>query len=384
MSKKFNVLCLIFLALTVLMAAFVIKQFIASNFIPQGNTQNGGEMHYPESDLFQVEAIVLARSVTFNNFTTEKNLLVRFISEKMSYKNLVTVNLADSSETSAPKQLPAGKDLLSESVGLMLLYYLETDQKDAFLAHYKQAKSVLQKENGLFVWCQKPTPSSKSNASVDDLRILKALLMAKDKWQDSYFLKEATTISNGLLKDCVKDQQLLSFDSPTAPYAELFYFDFKAMYLAQKLDSRWSAVLTNALNKTMGLINTNQPLWVKIDASKDAYPLTENLLIYLHLTEVGFSSPSIDRWLLDKLETAALYGAYNKSGAPITAVESPSIYGITASIAKNNDNPQLYQAACKKLKQMQQQEPSEFTGGFVDTANRKAYSFDQLWGLLGY
>ena len=319
-------------------------------------------------------------ATTYNKYPNEKLALNQFIANNFMESGLMRTNLHNTNQT----ELASGEDLLSESVGLLLLYYVDSDQEQAFRDQYALAKALLQKENGLFQWRTRIGQSPTVNASVDDLRIAKALLMGSQKWHQPDLKDEATAISTALLKYCIKDNTLLSYDTPNAPNAEAFYYDFKAMLLLSEIHPAWHTVLQENYYKTFGSRVPLQPFYSASGPNKDQYKMTENALIILHFVEVNQTNENDLRWLRFHLGRGPLYAIYNANGKPLSTVESPAIYGIVAQIGKMANDETLYQLATERLKNMQQSNPGPLYGGYLSPDGKEAYSFDHLMAILGY
>lgn len=105
---------------------------------------------------------------------------------------------------------PAGKDVLSESQGLLMQYALATDEKELFDRVYRFAKQQMQAE-GLFAWYVAEGEMAGSNAFLDDLRIYGALLEADKKWGG--YGQDALEVGNALLqKNCSKEGFVSFYD----------------------------------------------------------------------------------------------------------------------------------------------------------------------------
>lgn len=333
----------------------------------------------PKDENPKLDELYLRDVSNFEGFEENRNQLDQFVSQFMMPQGLVVTNLL----TTAQTDLASGEDLLSESVGLLLLYYLETNQQSAFDNQFTLAATVLQKSNNLFQWRTRENQPQTVNASVDDLRIMKALLMAEDQWGDSKYRDEAKKISKALLDYCTQDGWLMEQDSEESLQAKAFYYDFKAMYLAQSLDASWATIIKNGLKLTFKDRDQGRLNFSKISGNPAYYPTTENLLIYWHLTEVGYKDSGLNLYLREQMATG-LYGDYGEDGLPLENLESPSIYSLAALVAKQTDDQILYELACKRMAQMQVSEDHRYKGGFVDVNDEEAYSFDQLLGLLAY
>lgn len=316
----------------------------------------------------------------YNLFPKERAALDQFVTKHYLKNGLVQTNLKPTEQT----ELASGEDLLSESAGLMLQYYLNTNQEAAFEAHLALTNHLLLKDNGLYQWRFRSGQPTSVSASVDDLRIIKVLLLASEKWQRTDFKEQAQNLSDALLRHCVKEGRLLSYDSAEADDAPLYYYDFKAIKLLETFDSNWLTVY-KAGQSTLTEDRVEQlPFYAVSSPNNGSYKMIENSLIALYLSEMGQLPPEDLQWFKTKLNENAIYAEYTVQGKALSSIESPAIYGIVAQIAKNENDKSLYKKACLKLSEMQYFKEDAYYGGFFDTRTQDAYSFDQLMGLLGY
>lgn len=319
-------------------------------------------------------------AVEYNLFQNELTALDQFVSKHYLKNGLLQTNLKSSEQT----ELASGEDLLSESVGLMLQYYLKTNQEAAFEAHLSLANNLLLKDNGLYQWRFRSGQPTSVSASVDDLRIIKALFLASEKWQRRDFEEQAQNLSNHLLSYCVKEGQLLSYDSVDAEYAPLYYYDFKAIQYLETFDSSWSRIYRAGQSQLATERVSKFPFYAVASQDSDSYKMIENSLIALYLSEIDQLPTGDLQWFKGKLKDGAIYAEYSAEGQALSSIQSPAIYGIVAQIAKNEKDLSLYNQACQKLKALQYFEDDPYHGGFFDPNTQDAYSFDQLMGLLGY
>lgn len=313
-------------------------------------------------------------------YKEEITALDQFITKHYLNNGLMQTNL----KPIAQSELAGGEDLLSESVGLMLQYYLKTNQESAFEAHLYLANNLLLKDNGLYQWRFRSGQSTTVSASVDDLRIIKVLLLASKKWQRSDFEKQGQNLSVALWTHCVKEGKLLSYDGQDAEDAPLFYYDFKALKELSVLDDHWNIVVESGQRMLSKNRINGYPFYSVTSTERESYKMIENSLIGLYLSEVGQLSTQDLHWYKEKLKKGAIFAEYSSKNKPLSNIESPAIYGIVAQIAKNENDIELYKKACQKLKEMQYFENDSYYGGFYDPKSKDAFSFDQLMGLLGY
>lgn len=322
----------------------------------------------------------LKSPVEYGLYKSEIKALDQFVTTHFMKSGLVQTTL----QATEQGEKASGEDLLSESVGLMLLYYIKTNQEEAFKSHLELANSLLQKDNGLYQWRYRYGQNIAVSASVDDLRIAKALMMASDKWGDENLKGQAQALSKALIDQCTKEHKLLSYDDASAEEAPPFYYDFKAMSMLSTFDSEWTIIMNYGLETLSKNKVESAPLYWSDPTDNNAFKMVENTLIAMYLSEVGKLSENDLAWYKKQLSQGRVIAAYNRDGTAATDIESPAIYGIIAQIAKNENNRALYTKTCGKLKSMQHLEKDSDYGGFVDMKSQDAYSFDQLMSLLGY
>lgn len=325
-------------------------------------------------------AAMPAIAVEYSLYDEQIQALDHFISRYFLDQGLVQTNL----KKTEPTKLASGEDMLSESVGLMLQYYVRTDQPEAFADHLTLSNEILMKNNGLYQWRYRKGQDEAVSAAVDDLRIIKALLLASDKWGSESYKQQASQLSRALLKHCIREGQLLAYDTPDAELAPLFYYDLRTIAHLARFDDKWEAVYRNAEAMIKHQKNAEFPFYEDSKDEYESYRMIENTLILLYLSEVKQLQMNELAWYKEELRKGGVFSKYDRQGIPQSAIESPAIYGILAQIAKNMDDKDLYQLACEKLKTMQHQTKDEYFGGFIDTETKDAYSFDQLMALLGY
>jgi len=156
------------------------------------------------------------------------------------------------------------KSFLSETIGLEMLWRVMIEDKANFDKQYALLKKYFISPGGLLYWkLSANLKPSNANASVDDLRVCKALLLAYKKWGDSNYLSAAKQIADGLLKYCVKDYILLDGASwqsggiyggvkitGVINQITLSYPDIETMILLRDINGEWLKVA----QKTAGVV----------------------------------------------------------------------------------------------------------------------------------
>ncbi|NGP46435.1 hypothetical protein G4V62_16315 [Bacillaceae bacterium SIJ1] len=120
-------------------------------------------------------------------------------------------------------------DILSESIGLYMEYLVETEQKQAF---DEQAALVRTKmDDGFIYW--RFNAEANANASVDDLRIMRAFYGAHALWQEETYQTLGNEIKQFILSEQVKNNLIVDYydmkSLMTANEVHLSYIDGRAL-----------------------------------------------------------------------------------------------------------------------------------------------------------
>lgn len=318
----------------------------------------------------------------FPGYEKEGLALEDFVDKYFIEDDFFKTNLIDSKQG----EIASGEDILSESVGLLMLYYLKRDKPEKFDGQVKILKDYFMNKNGLLKWrIRQGAKQETVNAAIDDLRIVKALVMAAEKWGRDDYQVIAKGFSNKLLRYCVRGESLMAYDAPDSPEAPFTYYDFMAMEMMGQVNKEWYKLAAISREKVLEHQLKGLPFFNDKWFSKEkGFPTVENLLIMMHLAEVGIRDTQALIWLKKQLEQHGLYSSYSIEGKAFNYVESPAIYAITARIALFNGDEELYYLAIERLKNMQNLDNNQYHGGFIDLKRLSAYSFDQLLSLLAY
>ena len=332
-------------------------------------------------------------------YNINEKICLHFIINNMSSKNsgiytnfLYTKNIGE---------LSTGHEILSESEGLIMLYWIKVNNKQEFDKHFALLKKEFLFDKKILMWRIKGSYNNItiSSSSIDNLRILKALMYAYNKWQDANYYKFFISINSGLLKNNLYKGMLTNFynsDNKSIDYnINLSYIDLYTMQFAgDSGENKWEAVRLKGLDTIKGgYISDVLPLYKKSYNMKyDEYDeaptinLIDSLLVVLHLSEIGKERIRTIRWLKDQLKTGALYSEYNlKNGKPKTKQQSTAVYALAARIGKIIDDESLYNSSIEKMITLQVvDKQSKIYGSFGNTVTLQVFSFDNLEALLAF
>jgi len=180
----------------------------------------------------------------YKNDIKDELICIDFVENKLSSEKAgIYTNFLDSNDM---KDYSTGHEILSESQGLIMLYYVNKANKQKFDFCLEYIEKYMFLKEGMIKWRIKEDNINitNSSASIDDLRIARALIYAYDKWQDLHYLKTLKKISKGLLKHSITDYYLMDYyDSgakSTSESISLSYLDLYTMNLLSTIDSKWS------------------------------------------------------------------------------------------------------------------------------------------------
>lgn len=327
--------------------------------------------------------------------TSREEILYDFIQNHMTTDNggIKTNYLNEKNDGDITK----GDSVLSESEGLMLLYYLERDDKEGFNKTFEYIKNNMLLSNGLISWRVDGDKRSTVSATIDDLRIIKALIMGGEKWNNLKYRYYAIEMANGVYRKLRTENILVDFNDgqTNSDKVTLCYIDLEALQYLNNIDFKWKSIRVESekiLNG--GFISNKVPLYRKYyDIKTKKYDNDENVdmllntIILLDKAEVGQNISESLNWIIDKFKTdGAIYVSYNDATGEMTSdIQSTSIYANLLQIAEIENNKELYTLALRKLNAYQVlDKKSKLYGGYGDKKTMQVYSFDNLNALLAY
>jgi hypothetical protein len=335
----------------------------------------------------------------FTDEYSQEELCLNFIKESMSSQSggIYTNYL----ENPKVEEMASGHEILSESEGLIMLYYARIQDKEEFDKHFNIVKDKMLDKTGLVRWRIKEDDHtlSISSASIDDLRILRALIHAYEVWNDKDYYNMMKKINKGMLKYNIYEGNLNNYYDMEYKYKsqqiDAAYIDLHTIKLLSNINSKWLEVYDNGLNVIEdGYLYDEFPLYKKvygIDEAKyvdsEVINSIDAFLVILHLSEVGVVKEETIQWIRKQINYGQGIFAqyYVETGEPVEKVECTATYAIAARIAKNIGDKSLYTAIINRMLALQvQDETNPIYGSFGDIVTLKVYSFDNLQALLAF
>lgn len=298
------------------------------------------------------------------------------------------------SETPAiSPDLAHGREALSESLGLWLEYAVENKDKALFEQNYAILRQYFFAPEGFVYW--KISPDGKSdvttNALVDDLRLVDALLAAHQLWGQEEWAQTAGAIGNAVSLYLVKSNTFVDFYdrkyNKSADVLTLSYLDPRPLKrlgqwkpAEQPLYERGVAVIQAVPND-----GTFFPKSYHLPSGQYAYDpvvnLIDQLLIALHRASQGIPSPELTAFLKNEFQIQGLiYGGYDRMSheAPVK-FESPSVYALAILYSLERNDTEWALALYKRMLQLQHRS-GEYQGGYV--SDNQTHIFDNVFPLI--
>jgi len=332
------------------------------------------------------------------NNTDEERLCFKFIRSKMtgSSGGVFTNYL----ETGEKKDYATGHEMLSESIGLMMLYSIKTNDHTLFEEQFVLLERFLLMPQYMVRWRvhEKDWALSRSSATIDDLRIIRSLLLAQELWEDEKYSELALEISSGIKQYAMRDSSIVNYYcqkyDDCASVVDLSYIDLRTMAILSTYDKSWEKTLVKGHRLIEGgMISDEFPLYHRsYDYDRNSYNenpeinILDSLSTLLHLSETGkLDQRSID-WIYEQFSTrGAIYAKYSLDGQPLSTIESTAAYALIARIAKSAGDSLLYEKAMSKVLQFQVHEfDSPLNGAFGYLEELEVFSYDNLQALLAF
>jgi hypothetical protein len=326
--------------------------------------------------------------------TQEVRNLEQFIASKLTGEYGVYTNLI---ETDQSAEAASGHEVLSESASIQMLAAVRSGQQERFMEQWHLAKQIFDINSGFsYRYSPKQQKLYPLNAAVDDLRMVRALYEAGEKFGDTGYTAEADKYGERFYNYNIKNGKVYDFYdmeySSTNTFVTLCYINLSTL---QKLSipSQFSEKLTDNMSNILekGYLSDQFPFYeTRFNYETGKYSseninTVESLLSILALAEVDRQkSTSID-FIKREVEAGTLYGQYSREGKPLNDIRSTAIYAITAMIGAEIGDESLHHTSIERMNEFRVTDMgSSLYGGFGDVASGQAYSFDNLMALLAY
>lgn len=314
---------------------------------------------------------------------------LEFINNNLSDENGIYTNYLEKESVGDETK---GHYVLSESEGLMMLYGVETGNKDITDTHLKIIENMMM-ENNLVSWRVRGEEKSMVSSTIDDLRIAKASALAYKSFNDTKYRKMFFKLADGIKDNAVYKGCLVDFNDNgnLSDTVTLSYMDLGALSILSDVDKDYKEIEKKSKEIVEGgYISDTIPLYKKsYNVNTEEYSYEENndllltSMIYLYKSEVGEDTSKFLYWVNEKLKKDGfLCSTYSsETGEATSKVESTAIYSVVAMVARNSGDTNLYNKLKEKLSLYKINE-GDLKGAFGYLDNKEIYSFDNLMAIL--
>ncbi|PWK16555.1 hypothetical protein [Tumebacillus permanentifrigoris] len=295
-----------------------------------------------------------------------------------------------------------GHAVLSESVGLLLEYAVLAENAALFQIEMRLLEQRFLTGEYFVRWVVPPLGEkgveSTVNSSIDDLRLIGALLAGAEQFGDERAHRLATHLATGLLQYNAPSGWLSDYaDVQTGKQSatvQTRYLNLPVLGALSQTDPAYQPVYEHAKHlleearQPSGLYAT---AWVPSNGGfrqtggaveVDAH-MAEQLVAACYAQEAKLPTDGMTALLQKALRaTNRLPATVDREGNPIGELESPAVYALAAIYLHRAGEEALAEMCLQRLEEMQVQGDHRYSGGYVDLQSLEAYSFDQLEALL--
>ncbi|UOQ85180.1 glycosyl hydrolase family 8 [Gracilibacillus salinarum] len=289
-----------------------------------------------------------------------------------------------------------GREALSESVGLWMIYAVEKKDVALFEEAYQMFQTHFYQEDGFIPWKLTETGDAEvtTNALVDDLRIIHALYQAGDLWNHDEYKETADQIGRFLTAHNLSGNLLTDFYDrkydQAADVITLSYIDphaLQAMFergiLNEQVYSTMMQVLSEAKLQNGFFAKSYDSTQQVYKYEKEVHMVDQALTAYYQAVN-GDDTGEFLRFVKDEfMENGEIAGVYDRATKEaVVEYESPAVYGILIWYCLELDERELAEGLYERMVAFRDLKMfSRYYGGYsVEDGN--THLFDNLVPLV--
>lgn len=331
---------------------------------------------------------------TQTDYSSNRILLEKFLQDKMIDNGGIYTNYLKSGTDG---NTASGHDLLSESSGFYLQHLALTGTQKQFDRFYRQTKKIFYRHHQFSFRVTAKGKASDVNASLDDLRIMRSLILAKQRFKDDQYQKELKTISKYFLEQSTLSGLMIDFydgkNQEKSNNISFFYLDYTTLAYIYHLNGVEAKVLQAQVNLAkQAQISEAFPLFKQSYSYQDESYTTgstiniiESLLTVRYLAEIGEAPQESLDFIKENVAKGTLFNSYDTEGNPVDKNQSAASYAIAAFIGAYTKDETLYRDSLEILQRFQvTNDRSEIYGGIGEASSLEVYSFNNLTALLAF
>lgn len=285
-----------------------------------------------------------------------------------------------------------GKETLSETVGLWMEYALIIEDKEKFEEAYQQLHQYFLDPGGFVYWklSQQGEYEEYINALIDDVRIIKSLWEAHEKWGEEKYRNTADEIGRAVEQNNVYESIMIDFydksigyssDFLTTSYLSLEDLDFllEKGYISTEVHAATSEVL-----RSLPVQNGFYPKTYMVNNDELKYDSRVNMIdqLIVALNSPG-ESVELTSFIVNEMnKRGLLHGIYSlNEKEPLVDYESPAIYALLISYAIKIDDKDLAMKTYERLIQFRENSAT-YRGAYSVGEDENTHIFDNLLPLI--
>ncbi|HBU83790.1 MAG TPA: glycosyl hydrolase [Paenibacillus sp.] len=320
---------------------------------------------------------------------------VPFVQNHMTNSNGTLATYLQDASSEDPN-IVAGREALSESLGLWMQYAVAKNDQVLFEQSYDLLTTYFLMPQNYIAWKLDADGTShvNTNALGDDFRIVDALLKAADQWEQGREEKLATAsdIIRTLTKSVQNKGYYVDFHDFKGGYSpdtlSLVYVDMPALKQMEEHEmvqpgtyAKYEYLLRSMPDDGIFYPKTFNVV-TKAYTYDDKVNLIDQLIVANHLTSTNRKPDKLIAFLKKEFETRhQLPGQYERMNrTPGVTYESPSVYGLAILLAVRTGDPKWAKQLYNHMITMRGQD-TNYPGGYVFAGN--THMFDNLFSLLG-
>ncbi|UNK18308.1 glycosyl hydrolase [Paenibacillus sp. N3/727] len=319
-------------------------------------------------------------------------MTVTFIEKHMKNDNSTLATYLKEASSEHPDTV-AGREALSESIGLWMQYTVLSGDQDKFDESVTLLETYYLSPQKYIHWKLHPNgqPAASTNALGDDLRIIDALLKAFTRWGQDHYLNLAQEIGSTLQTSVQKNGYFVDFHDfkrdESTDVLSLVYVDISALQamrsygiISEQDYKKYEDLLISIPND-----GTFYPKTYQVSTNQYGYDTSVNmidqLIVGIHLAEMNHPPKQLIEFMKEQFrKNMQLMGRYNReTRKPDVAYESPAVYGLAIILALKCDDTAWAKQLNNRMIQFRSQDTA-YPGGYVFNGN--THIFDNLFPLL--
>lgn len=316
----------------------------------------------------------------------------QFIVQHMTNPNGTLATFLQDGVSEVP-EIPAGRESLSESLGLWMQYASLKGDKALFDQSYEVLEQWFVMPEGYIAWKLSADGQStvNTNALVDDFRIIEALLQAADRWDEETYRTAAIRLSDKVTSFLLKEGTFVDYfdfsrgESPDT--ISLSYLNMSAMSTMLRDNLLKTSIYDRHKQLLLNMPDDGRFYPKSYDLAQDAYiydstvNLIDQLLVALNCSDIGRASDPLLTFIQTEFaQRHQILGRYDRAtGQPAESYESPAVYGLSILLALKMGDAEFASQLHNRMLQFRGQDPA-YPGGYVFDKN--THLFDNLFPLI--